>query len=219
MRLQPVQRSMGELREHLLSEKTGPVGAFKLALGEAVHYWQLTYLPLHFREGANFRRYVGAGYTTKYSIKAERSKMVGGKGKKSLQDFEKATGISVYSIKMLKQFQQGKPIDNSPGVFSGATKQGMVNPANFKVKGTSKEMRGSWNSVLINWQALSAGRGSLGGGKLADYILYVTGPEWAKLASLIERKYWPYYCKLAGQGGGAKSLPSLSELPILAKAN
>ena len=93
-------------------------------------------------------------------------------------------------------------------VFTGLTRDGITG-GNFRTKGTAKEVRGSWDSYKINYQAMNAR-----GRELANMLLYVNAAEWAVLSKLIQDKFFPYYIELHQSG---KKLPGLEDLPILAQ--
>jgi hypothetical protein len=208
IRLVPHVRSLQALRERLLGSKRGVGSAFKLALGEAVHYWQMHYADLHFREGT-LNRYGSGAYYAKYAGRRQHGAgQVGSQGRASVNRIIEALGRSYYSSKEAKQVNRGLPVNNSPLVFTGLTREGITG-RDFTTRGTSKKVRGSWNDQRINYRGLHA-RGGIG----REFLLRVNNQEWEFLSGYIETMFNRYLAEYVNQD---RPLPSLSDLPIFTK--
>lgn len=201
-------RLVDELRDQLVGDTRGAAGAFKLALGEAIHYWRINFAPLHFQTGAA-QRYNQAGvhWDIRYNRKKPHGGGTVGSGQRTVDDLIAALGTSIYSVKMARQYMAGFPVDNRPMVYSGNTERGILKGP-FRVSGTSKVVRGRWSSPIIQWRAFSAH-----GGIMRRRMLTVSEPEWRHLSKLIEHTYYPHYLAMVQK---RQRLPKLSDLPILA---
>lgn len=200
------QPSLQSLRDSLIHEDRGATGAFKDALGDAVHYWRNHYAPLHFRNVA-FNRYPNYA-RAKYARNKPHGPGTVGSGQASVRQVVDKLGRSWYSDKEARQVRAGMAVDNSPMVFSGLTREGIVNGA-FRVRGSSKAVRGSWNDGRINWRALSAR-----GGQLRHYLLTVNANEWAYLEKFIEKTFFRFLEDYVRKG---RRLPPFTDLPIHGK--
>lgn len=205
-------RSLQDLRDMLLSDTRGMVGAFKLSMGEAVHYWRRTYAKEHFEETA-YSRYPGQAVRARYANMrpVDPNSTNGTVNRKWEVIFQQRTGLIQASLKMRKQFWKGMKMDNRPMVFTGKTRRGILT-GKFTVKGTSKSVRGSWDDQDINWYGLSRGTWSSPSRSLGDTLVYANQQEFDDLTARIANDYFPFYAALATSRSG---MPSLADLPML----
>jgi hypothetical protein len=193
-------RGIAELRERLLDENRNAVGAFKLALGEAVHFWRRTFLKFHFTKQAYYR-YPGNSYSPKYGLRRTR---VGG----AVRYSSPADGEAVYKTRL--QQKRGFPADNSPLVFSGATRTGMLE-GEYRAAGTSKAMRGVWSDPRICWYALNKRFGN-STETLGQGVVFTADDELTQMTTAIEQRFFPQYMDLVNR---RVRLPKLQSLPLM----
>lgn len=214
LRFKSEVRSIQDLRDMLLSDTRGMRGAFKLAMGEAVHYWRRTYAKEHFEDTA-YNRYPGMHVRARYSFMrpVDPDATNGTQNRKWEVIFQQRTSLREASLKMRKQFwhKPGLRMDNRPMVFTGETRRGILT-GKFTTRGTSKSVRGSWDDSRINWYGLSRGTWSSPSTSLGDALTFANADEFSDLASRIADDYFPVYAAMANARAG---LPQLSALPQL----
>ena len=185
--------NLGEVRART---KRGVKKAIKAAMFAAVRYWHATYAKLHFTKAAHFR-YPEAAYGAKYaSNKPHGFGVVGSEGQWRVVEFigsriglkDKSARLW-YTEKEARQYKQGYPQDPSPLVFSGRTRAGVLNPSAFKVRGTSKAVRGSFTAQGINWWGLSKRYAGMRGMSLGEGLVYANPQEIGALRTRIEGKW------------------------------
>ena len=174
--------------------------AIKGALTMAAHYWQAFYLPLHFKPVAK-RRYPGnvykAAYNNPKNPKYGATTVIRSKAGKlsawstSEVNFDRGDPSrfqgSYRTRKSAWQKIRGFRQDNSPAVFSGATRDAMTNPGMYKVLGTSKGVRGSFTGP-VNWQALSVTRF---GTTIGKGLVFANPQEVGTLRKKTETEWLP----------------------------
>lgn len=210
MKLTAQFSGFAELKEMLTGETRGSTGAFKCALGEAVHFWRNNFARLHFEEGA-YSRYAGVQTRAKYSDMRplDPNNVNGTQNRKYEVIMRQRTGLTMASNKMRKQFWKKMRMDNRPMVFSGMTRHGILE-GKFTARGTANAVRGSWDDGRINWWGLSrtnwGERYSLG-----QALTYATPQEIGVLAERIQNDFFPYYLNMVQT---KQKLPPLTALPL-----
>lgn len=180
-----------EIQKRKNSLKRGQTKAFKLALGETVHWWRENIAPKHFKPIAH-KAY---GHPkSKYSQSEAKSSTSG----VTLTDHG-FTLTPPYSLKEAMQARTGNEPQNLPLVFTGRTRAGILS-GQFTVKGSAKRVRGSWNSHKIKWHALSANDK-----KLARKLIFTPQSEQQKMLSLLDNTFLPQYIQKLERG---EELPS-----------
>lgn len=149
-----------ELREHLTSQRSGVMGAFKVSMGTGVRFWRDNFAKHHFQNYA-VARYPGFNIPGYQIVRKNRT----------------------VSRKEQMQKRAGFPVDLRVNVFSGLTERGIVH-GQFSVRGTSKRVRGTWQSPLINWRAVSAR-----GRQIARRILAVNAIEIGQIYRQVDSDF------------------------------
>ncbi len=195
MNLSARVEGLADLREQLVGKRRGAATAFKLALAEGVHFWKKEFGPRHFT-GTAYSRY---GVTPAGYLREARASRAG-----LTLTYGDITLTPPYSYKELKQARRGSTPDRNPIVFTGLTRAGILQGA-FKVRGTSRAVRGSWSDYRINWQALSAN-----GGTLRRSLVAASSSEIDKIRDRVQRIFFPHYLAMVNN---KQTLPSISETP------
>jgi len=213
--------SLQELRDALVGTRRGASGAFKLALAEVIYAWRRLFAKFHFTRQAYYR-YPGHAYKGVY---AQRSRhgwgVVGSEGRGSVMEFigwraahRNRARCMYYTEKEARQWRDGWTVNPAPLVYSGRTRAGILH-GQFRVRGTSKMLRGSWNDNRINWRALTrtlSFQGFAVEHTLGQGLVFTNPQEKRMLLELLEHEYFPEYLDYINSD---RALPALSALPII----